>query len=109
MRSPVMDTVHVGAVPVQAPAQPVKIELAFGVAVSVTVCAGVVFATCTLQVGSAPVVQLTPPPVTVPPPVPATFVVSLYLAGWNIATTVLSLVMETVDVGVVPLPAAHQT
>jgi len=84
-RSPGIETVHVVAVPLHEPDQPVKIEFASGVAVSVTVWAGVVFATLMLHVGSVPVVQLRSPPMIVPLPLPIGDAVSVYLAGWKVA------------------------
>jgi len=107
-RSPLIDTVHVGVVPLHAPDQPTKMELASGVAVIVTVWAGVVFAIETLQVGSHPVVQLAPPPAIVPPPLPIGLTVSVYFAGANWANTERSPLIDTVQVVALPLQTPSQ-
>ncbi len=77
-------------------------EVEFGVAVSVTVEPA---ATSALQVGSKPV-QVTPAPVTVPPPVPFTVDVSVY-AGTKLAVTVFAWSIVTVHAPV-PLHAPDQ-
>src|SRR6476660_3380407 len=77
-------------VPVQAPVQPVKVELASGVAVSVT---SVPESNGCAQ--SAP--QLMPTPLTVPVPVPALLTVRLNVRNANDAVTLCACVMVKVQ------------
>jgi hypothetical protein len=95
-------TVHVVAVPLHAPPQPANLVPAAVVAVSTTLDP---VATLALQV-VAPLPQLTPPPVTLP--LPATETESTTVVGVppeNVALTLFALLIETVQVGLVPLQA----
>jgi uncharacterized protein YlzI (FlbEa/FlbD family) len=96
--APVIETVQVFPDTVVQPLHDQKIDPASGVAVSVTAVAGEVFATWAVQPSVEPVVQAMPPPVTVPRPVPEVLAVRSHVAGWNVAVTVLAMVIETVHV-----------
>jgi hypothetical protein len=95
-------SVHVVTVPLQAPPQRVNVAPEAGVALSVTLEFTVTFALHVV----APLPQVIPPPVTTP--LPATVTVSGTVGlvpPENVAVTVFALVIETVQVGVVPLQA----
>jgi hypothetical protein len=95
----------VGDVPLQEPDQPVKIELASGVAVIVTVDPA---ATSAMHVVSRPVVQLRPAPDTVPVPDPFVLVV-MAKAGRKLAVTVLALSIVTVHAFAAGAQPMHAT
>jgi hypothetical protein len=97
-------TVHVLAVPVQEPPQPVKVAPVAGVAVSVTT---VPEATETLQV-EAPFPQLIPPPETLPAPVTATDSWKLDVPPENVAVTDFAALNVTVHVVAVPVQEPPQ-
>jgi hypothetical protein len=89
-------TVHVAPLTVVQPVQLFRIELASGVAVSVTVPP---FATGAVQPSVEPAMQAMPGPVTVPlPPCATAFTVNGYVLGWNVAVTVFADVTVTVHV-----------
>ena len=92
--APVMETVQVSPEYIVHPDQVFRIESGPGSAVSVTVSP---LATGSLQSPAEPVAQAIPGPVTVPVPVPVATVVSRYVAGWNVTVTLLTAVMETVQ------------
>lgn len=79
------------------PDQPVKIELASGLATRVTCVAGMVFEIEAEQPAVDPLVQDIPAPVTVPLPVPPVLAVRRYVLGANCAVTVFAPVIETVQ------------
>jgi hypothetical protein len=97
-------TVHVIAVPVHAPLQPVKVAPPVGVAVRVAVDPATWFGL--LQV-VAPPPQLIPPPVTVPFPATATLSVKPVplVPPLKVAVTLLAELMSTKQVVDVPLQA----
>jgi hypothetical protein len=94
-------TVHV-PVPVQAPLQPVKVELASGIAVSVTPIPAVNNA---LHV--APQVIPAGEDVTVPPPVPPLVTLTLYWIRVKVAVTVWAALIVTLQLPV-PLHTPFQ-
>ncbi len=90
--------------PVQPPPlQPVNVEPATGVAVSVTT---VPWPTTSLQ--SAPHEMPAGDDVTVPVPVPASIAVSVYVLSVNVAVTLIAAVIETVQVPVPVQPPPDQ-
>jgi hypothetical protein len=101
----VIVTVHVAAVPLHAPPQPVNLAPAAGAAVSTTLDP---VATSAVQV-APPVPQLIPPPVTLP--LPATDTERTTVVGVppeKDALTLFALLIETVQVVAVPLQAPPQ-
>lgn len=99
-RAEVIATLHVGAVPLQPfPDQPVKSDPSAGVAARSTVAP---LGCVPLQPSVEPVVQASPPPVTVPLPFPAVAMASGYAPGSNRAPTVFAefIVNEQVAVPV---------
>jgi hypothetical protein len=102
LRSAVMTSVQVAAVPVQAPLQPVKLEPGAATAVSVTVVPFV-----TLVVHVAPQAMPAGLLVTVPVPVPEVATVTVALAV-NLAIAVRSVVIESVQVSALPEQAPLQ-
>jgi hypothetical protein len=98
-----MGTVHVLAVPVQAPVQLVKVDPALAAAVKVTL----VF---WLKLAEQVTPQLMPAGelVTVPAAVPALVTVSVSGIGVKVAVTVFAALMDTVQVVVVPVQAPDQ-
>lgn len=96
----VIETVHVGKVPLQAPPQPMKVAPAAGVAVRVTVAFCASFA---VQVAPAP--QAIPPPLTLP--LPVTVTVSVVAAKLEkLAVTALSAFIEIAHVVTIPVQLA---
>jgi len=75
------------------PDQDLKIESAPGAATTVMVPP---FATRSVQSPLAPLSQASPGPLTVPVPVPPATAVRRYVAGWNVAVTVLADASDTV-------------
>jgi hypothetical protein len=96
-------TVQVAAVPVQAPVQPLKVEPAAAVAVSVTVLFWLKLAAQAAP-QSIPAGEL----VTVPVPVPALVTVSITGTGVKLAVTVFAMDIVTVQVVAVPVQAPDQ-
>jgi hypothetical protein len=73
--APDIETVQTAPDTLVHPSQLVKLEVASGVAVSVTCVAGVVFGTFAVQPAVEPLVQEISPPATVPFPVPCVLTV----------------------------------
>jgi hypothetical protein len=99
--------VFVPAIAVQ-PLQLLKTEVSFAVAVSVTVVYVLVspgLPTSAVQPSGEPVVQASPAPVTVPPPVPVVAALSGIPLGSNFAVTVFP--GEAVTVHVLPATAVQ--
>jgi hypothetical protein len=96
--APVIETVQVLPEKDVHPLHDQRMEPGFAAAVSVTLVAGVVFATLAVQPDVDPVVHEIPGPVTVPAPVPEVRTVSVQVAGWNVAMTDFAAVIETVQV-----------
>ena len=95
--APVIVTVQTVPDTLVHPVQPVKIDAASGVAVSVTSVAGVVLGTWTVHPAVDPLAQERPAPVTDPAPVPEVFAVRSQVAGWNVAVAVFAPVIVTVQ------------
>ena len=98
-----MATVHVVAVPVQAPDQPVKVEPLDALAVKVTLLAVVKLARHD-EPQLMPVGEL----VTVPLPVPAFVTASVLVVRAKVAVTDFAAVMLTVQVVAVPVQPPDQ-
>lgn len=96
----VIETLHVGDVPLHAPPQPVKVAPAAGVAVRVTVAFCDSFA-----VHVAPAPQAIPPPLTVPLPLTVTVSV-VAVALEKLAVTALSAFIGIVHVATIPVQLA---
>jgi hypothetical protein len=94
--APVIVTVQTFSNTEVQPLQLVNIESGWGAAVSVTVVAGDVRGTETVHPAVEPVVQLTPPPVTVPRPYPDVLTVRSATA-LNVAFTVFTASIVTVQ------------
>jgi hypothetical protein len=103
LRSPVIASVQVAAVPLQAPVQPVNVEPAAAAAVNVTVAP---------FVNPAPQVAPQAMPAglleTLPLPVPDVATASCAGSSVNVAVTERAVLSETVQVAAVPLQAPLQ-
>jgi hypothetical protein len=102
-RDSVIETVHVVAVPPQAPVQPVKVEPRAGVATSETVAPSAKPA----EQMVAPLPQLIAPVPPVTAPLPLTSTVRTF-AGANAAVTVAAALIVTVHAGLVPVQPSVQ-